>query len=103
MNIYKECPWDYEQFGKKIWRTPYSYSHKEFLDQLALALNIKSMEEWYNITKERLLFGDDSAVGFLDEYEGSLEKALQAVYPEYPWDIEKFIKYQDIENLKSQR
>lgn len=71
---------------------------REFLDWLYTACNLKSMEDWYSISKVTIresggngifLFSCLLTSGILNIY-ASIESMLMAVYPEYKWDSAKF-------------
>jgi len=51
-------------------------------------LGIATLEDWYNITKQR--FDKNYGSGLLDFYNGSLILAITGCFPDYNWQVEKF-------------
>ncbi len=54
------------------------------VDELAVKLNIKSLEDWYNITSTMLLKeSNQEGKLIIRKHKGSPSRLLQSVYPEY--------------------
>lgn len=61
---------------------------KQFLDSLALSFGIRSVDEWKNVTKQQVIERDG---GFLlQQYQGSLTKALKSIHPGLNQDFETY-------------
>ena len=75
-------------------KTPKNYwlnieNQRKYFDWLSNKLNIKSMEDWYNIRIEEV----DSIYGATlinTHYNGLLYSALKLIYPNYEWIPWKF-------------
>ncbi len=79
VNIYR---WDITKF--KYITTGYwdnITNQRLFMDDLTKKLNISNMEDWYMINKKTLQH--HGADHILEKYEGSRNKLLKSVYPEY--------------------
>lgn len=73
---------------------------RQFFDELAKKLEIKTYEDWYNVEQKNLQ--NMGGYGLLNRYNKSLIRALttgsrisslfiiQIVYPDYPWQIWRF-------------
>ena len=65
-------------------------NQRKFLDELAQKLGITDLKEWNNVSDTILLV--NGAFWIRKKYK-SLFEALQATYPEYPWNVyERFRK-----------
>ena len=54
-------------------------------------MNYKSMDDWYNVTTERI--HKNGGGGLLSTYyNNSPSSALQNIYPQHNWELEKFKK-----------
>lgn len=62
---------------KSFWRI--KQNQKEFLDKLAKQLHIKEPKQWGTVTKRQVI--DLGGKTLLCNYEDSLWKILQSVYP----------------------
>lgn len=60
------------------------------MDWLAQKLNIRQMEDWYQITTEEIVANGGRVL--LLNYGNSIVKLLQAVYSEYSWKEWFFLK-----------
>src|SRR5690348_1552221 len=71
----------------RITRRRSSKSHKIFFDKLSIHLGHKSMEDWYNITRDNIIKnGGERILGY---YGNSPSVALQTVYPKHNWMLWK--------------
>ena len=88
---YEWVPWKFTSGGvtKGYWDK--KENHRLFADWLFKELKYKTIEDWYTITAQDI--GENGGGGLLGtSYHGSPQQFLQAVYPEYEWDISKFKK-----------
>ncbi len=79
--IYPEHKWDESKFWKSRHYWTDMKNQKEFFLQLSKTLNITTTEGWYKITSTTLQ--QHGATGLLEKYEGSICKALTAIFPQY--------------------
>ena len=54
-----------------------------YLDWLSNKLNIKTMEDWYNVTWKDLI--DNNGKGLVNNYDNSHVKAITTIYSDYKW------------------
>jgi hypothetical protein len=78
-------------------------NQRQFLDFLKVKLGLKKMEDWYSIKRKQF---DNGGMYLLWKYDGSPQRLLQNLYPDYPWQPWKFKQgvasgYWD--NLQNQR
>eukprot|EP01114_Cavostelium_apophysatum_P021760 TRINITY_DN7678_c1_g1_i3.p1 TRINITY_DN7678_c1_g1~~TRINITY_DN7678_c1_g1_i3.p1 ORF type:complete len:362 (-),score=85.74 TRINITY_DN7678_c1_g1_i3:265-1350(-) len=79
-------------------------NRRKFFDDLAHRLNIKSFEDWYNVSEADV--SQNGGAGLLrSHYNGSHVKALVAIYPEHDWQPWRFAKtpvdyFVDVENQR---
>lgn len=78
--------WKFSRIGKHSWND--ISLQKEYLDWVFTMENMKSLEDWYNMSKKRLIELHGSSL--LAVYDRSLYKALCRVYPNHQWDPVKF-------------
>lgn len=66
-----------------FWKTPQFWKDKEnqkkFLNEIAPSLHVKKPSDWGKVTKEMLSIRDGAKL--LSQYDGSLFKALQCLFP----------------------
>lgn len=87
--ILPEYPWQLWKFP----RVPLNFwaeksNQKQFLEWVYKQLNMKDMEDWYNVTME--IISIHGGRGLLSVYDGSLITMLSQVFPEYNWLPWKF-------------
>src|SRR5690349_8522923 len=71
----------------KFWET--KEGHRKYFDWLYTRLGYKSMEDWYNLTQEYIF--KNGGRGLLTfSYGKSPSLALQSVYPEHHWQVDRF-------------
>ena len=64
-------------------------SRKDFFDVIERELQLKSMEDWYNVSTEEV--NKLGGSGLLSKYYGgSMFKALAHIYPEHDWKAWRF-------------
>lgn len=90
----------YPEFGWQLWRfqTPVPHNfwtsitvQREFLDWAGKELGFRKMEDWYGVKRSDLEnLGGATLVKY--HYNGSVIRALLAVYPEHEWVEWKFVK-----------
>src|SRR5689334_18676447 len=56
-------------------------------DWVMAQLGYKCMEDWYNVTVENI--HKNGGGSLLNRYKGSPSLALQSVYPEHNWELER--------------
>jgi hypothetical protein len=84
-SVYPEFEW----FGWKFLHAPQRYwssmkNQREFFDQLGTQLGITKFEDWYQVRFQHLK--ELRVLSIIQHYyKGSIVRALQTVYPEYPW------------------
>ena len=89
--LYPDFPWDPLKFQK----APNSYwssveNQRRFLTNLEEKLVIKSKEAWYKVSTRTLL--ENGGNGLLQQYNGSVQQMLSALYPDEAWDSRRFTK-----------
>eukprot|EP01114_Cavostelium_apophysatum_P005321 TRINITY_DN1615_c1_g1_i1.p2 TRINITY_DN1615_c1_g1~~TRINITY_DN1615_c1_g1_i1.p2 ORF type:complete len:559 (-),score=129.89 TRINITY_DN1615_c1_g1_i1:334-2010(-) len=99
MSIYKEHPWNPKEFRSPRrdsehqkhghYRNP--ENRKKFFDELARTLGIRQWQDWYKISRTKVLEHKGTAV--LKYYpKHSLINALVAIYPERNWEVWRFVE-----------
>jgi len=90
-SVYPDHPWDALRFAK----APQRYwaaieRQRAFLDGIAqrLGFDARDTRAWYGITARRV--AELGGGGLLDRYHDSLAAALEAAYPELPWERAQF-------------
>lgn len=82
--------WKYRRTPLDFWRDSPA-AQREFFDSAFQELRLRSLEDWYSVTKSRLVKCQGAFP--LDRlYGGSLTAALKAVYPQHPWAFWRFKK-----------
>eukprot|EP01114_Cavostelium_apophysatum_P014947 TRINITY_DN3989_c0_g1_i1.p1 TRINITY_DN3989_c0_g1~~TRINITY_DN3989_c0_g1_i1.p1 ORF type:complete len:475 (-),score=70.21 TRINITY_DN3989_c0_g1_i1:108-1532(-) len=87
---YPEHKWKNYHFhkGKRVWS---NLAHaKHFLDEVAHKLNLKSWEDWYQVSKETV--EEEGGKSLLQLHDGNLGDLLSKVYPEHDWKLWCFRK-----------
>lgn len=79
-------PWKFVQSSPNLWDD--SVNKKKYFDWLGQQLGYKQLEDWYNVTPDHI--NQQGGNGLLNNYNGSIVAALQAVYPRHKWTNEKF-------------
>src|SRR5205823_4894798 len=65
-------------------------NHKKFFDSLGTKLGYKSMEDWYKVTQEDIHKHGGRGGLLCIYYNGSPSLALESIYPEHNWELERF-------------
>jgi len=83
VKVYPELNWDPSKFlkSRNYWLD--LNNHQAFLEKLAKKLNITNLTDWYKATTNDVLANGGAPL--LNYYQGSLTKALAAIYPDIPW------------------
>jgi len=55
-------------------------NQRNFFEQIAPQLNIRSPKDWYNVSRKDIL--SKGGAGLLQRYNDSLSKALISIFPE---------------------
>jgi hypothetical protein len=63
-------------------------NQKNFFDFLMNLLGYECMDDWYQVTADTI--HQYGGRGLLDHYSGSPSLALQSIYPEHMWELERF-------------
>lgn len=85
-----------------IWRVwnfkhlPFAYwddfkHHRQLFDSIADELGINELNEWYKVKQKDIKKMADYVIH--KYYQGSSIRAIQSIYPEYPWQLWKFSGY----------
>lgn len=78
---YEWQPWFYEECGIEFWKD--KQNQRKFLDWFAEENSIESQREWLQLIEEDIK--ESGGQGLLEEYNGSLFRALEAVYSQTEW------------------
>jgi hypothetical protein len=81
-------PWTFdENVPKGFWGN--TANHRKFYDWLYTKLKLQSMDDWYKVTVEDI--AKNGGGGLLTFYNRSPSSALQSIYPEHIWKLERFL------------
>ena len=81
--------WRFRRVEKGYWND--QENRIKFMDWLGKQMGFKTMEDWYEVSG--LDVADHGGDVLLAKYyHRSIIKALQAVYPDYPWEVWQFEK-----------
>ncbi len=89
-SVYPEYHWNVAKFThvpQRFWDN--ADNQRAFMDELAKTLNITHHEGWYHVTST-IMHNHRRGSSLINKYNGSINKLLQAVYPEHSWDLSKF-------------
>eukprot|EP01132_Coremiostelium_polycephalum_P005694 gene5694-7085_t len=75
---------------KKTFKWNSKESQRLYFIKIAQFLKFKSWEDWYGLYQENLIQGF-YVQPILEKYQFSIMKALVTLFPNYPWDITKFL------------
>jgi hypothetical protein len=64
-----------------------SSNHREYFDKLGSDLHIQNLEDWYDVDPASLTKNGHTMRILNQYYRGSILRALQCVYPQYPWQL----------------
>eukprot|EP01114_Cavostelium_apophysatum_P019814 TRINITY_DN6476_c0_g1_i1.p1 TRINITY_DN6476_c0_g1~~TRINITY_DN6476_c0_g1_i1.p1 ORF type:complete len:606 (-),score=129.46 TRINITY_DN6476_c0_g1_i1:43-1860(-) len=100
INSYPEHNWDLQNFkeiadsqSEKKFDSEESspVRNRDFFDELGKKFGLKDWTDWYHVSSKDVQ--TNGGLRMLNYYYGgSIIKALEAVYPEHPWRIWKFIE-----------
>jgi hypothetical protein len=85
---FKWLPWKFKKAPQKCWLS--KANRILFFDWLGDQLGIKSMDDWYSISKEKIC--SHGGWRLLLYYQDSPQRALKDVYPNHKWLPWKFQK-----------
>src|SRR4051794_30922479 len=71
---------------RKFWKGV--ATQKKFFDWLMTHLGYKCMEDWYNVTQSDIF--KNGGLTILHHYSRSPSRALQSIYPEHKWELDRF-------------
>ena len=109
--VFPHYPWHFDiklneklNENKKFQRKE---SHIRFMDQLYYKLDLKSLEDWLNITK-RTLYDNGARNLLLYHYANDKTKLLTTIYPNYAWNFQSDLqiilnKKKDFRTIENQR
>ena len=86
-DTYREEEWDILQCSslpRHFWSS--LDNQRAFLSQLALQLNVHSLDDWYKVDYN-IVYSSKGGKSFLRLYNGNFFKGLTSVYPDHQWDI----------------
>ena len=86
--IFPEYQWQTWKFSYLPYKWSDHNNRRSFFDSLTKELNIQKMEDWYKINASQVVKRGGDAI--LSHFRGSLIKALQSIYPDFPWQFWKF-------------
>eukprot|EP01114_Cavostelium_apophysatum_P024328 TRINITY_DN9484_c0_g1_i1.p1 TRINITY_DN9484_c0_g1~~TRINITY_DN9484_c0_g1_i1.p1 ORF type:complete len:760 (+),score=172.60 TRINITY_DN9484_c0_g1_i1:126-2405(+) len=99
--IYPEYPWDVNFYKQTVIEegplnsqrevksdVPFGHwrnldNQRAFFDELGKKLGFLQTEDWLNVTKAQIM--DNGGKGILKRYGNSVQDALTAIYPAFPW------------------
>ena len=89
---YDWLPWKFTSTPKDYWDN--RENQEMYVFWLKDILRIKSMEDWYQITGEKIKqnYGGGLLTSKKQGYGGSPYLLLKTIYPDYDWDLSKFKK-----------
>jgi hypothetical protein len=79
-------PWLFTHTPDSYWDS--AENQAAYFNWLAYELNINDPSDWYDVSSH--VITSTGAAGLLQRYHGNLSDALLAIYPQYPWQPEKF-------------
>ena len=79
--------WRFNSLSKKYWQSDqFKQGMQEFIEWINRELQIKHLNDWYHISNKE--FRQVISMSAFNKY--SLEEMLKLVYPDHPWDLDKF-------------
>ena len=88
--IYPNYPWIFLSQNSNLFFQSIE-NQREFMDQFYLSFNLKSFDDWLNIS-QRILCKFGGKILIEKYYQRDQKKLLENIYPNYPWDFMK-LKY----------
>lgn len=88
-SIFPNKDWKFPEFSRRQrerWKD--ITKHRKFFDSLAVKLNLKTYEDWYQMSKNDINKGGGH--GLMKHYGNSFTKALRNVYPQHMWQVWRF-------------
>ena len=87
--VYSEHPWKQWKFSEKLpakfWIN--TENQRAFMDHVAEKLGIRTLDEWYYMSKSAL---EEIGGEMIIKSYGGIASLLIACYPEYRWDMLMF-------------
>jgi len=82
-------PWKFNMTPLHYWNN--KENHIMFANWLGKTLGYQNMDDWYQINDK--IINDNKGGGLLiSKYNGSPKLFVTSIYPEYAWDLSKFVK-----------
>lgn len=90
MSVLPEHSWDLRKFNRKSIDTWGDMSsQRNLMSQLTRDLNIKQIEDWYNVTNAQI--SEKGGGGLLSgRYQSSPSKMIMSILADHDWDPQKF-------------
>eukprot|EP01114_Cavostelium_apophysatum_P009868 TRINITY_DN23180_c0_g1_i1.p1 TRINITY_DN23180_c0_g1~~TRINITY_DN23180_c0_g1_i1.p1 ORF type:complete len:370 (+),score=65.36 TRINITY_DN23180_c0_g1_i1:1430-2539(+) len=67
-------------------------NHRKFFEQLGKSLSIRRWQDWYQVNSVDVLRNGGAQL-LKTQYSGNVISALTTVYPEYPWQYFRFVRF----------
>ena len=104
--IYPDHPWDFREYKRKLNPKEFFTNNENeiyFIEQIYTENNFQSIDQLKELTKNKLIL--TGGKNLIEKYDGSINKLLSTIYPNFPWKFENLItKYKkyfnEIENQK---
>jgi hypothetical protein len=91
-SLYPSYNWKADKFVNKPKNYWTDINHqKEFMDKIATDLSVTSVSDWYSVQTTAVI--TKGGTPLLNKYGRSLQKVLEAVYPEHTWDALNFTRF----------
>ena len=94
-SIYPEHEWNFKKERNKIFSITTIENQQTFLHHLYVQLNFNSLEDFLNITVDKLS-EEDGVKELLRRYRNNYKRLLLSIFPNYPW---KFLQDISTPNL----
>lgn len=86
-SVYSEHPWVDEKFK----RIQLGLRVKNDLERIGKQLGVNQMDDWYGVTVRDIHVMGGS--GIINMFGNSPSLLIQSVYPQHPWNLEKFRRH----------
>lgn len=103
--IFLNHEWKPWKFNDHAWRDMWEdvSLQRTFVDELAVALNIATMDDWYAVTQAQIC--DHGGGGLISKYNSSPSKMITSILTEHTWELQRFLHSPKgmLEEVRSQR
>ena len=87
-NLYPNFPWDFSSYKFNSYeKLKLIDKRKKKMDEIFKKLNLKSLDDWFNIPKNLITFNGGKFL--YEEFNGDLLKLLRNIYPNFPFILPK--------------